>query len=76
MIMEEIITKTDVVTLSVKTTMTPGFRTVTIRCIEQRVDEEVIDDDMVVLLDRGEVERVIKALQNTLDKWDESNGLS
>lgn len=61
--MKEIITDTDVTLISVSTTITPGYRLV---CIDMHDGSE---KDSVILTERGEVESVIKALQNSLDYW-------
>lgn len=68
--MIEMITKNEDGELFVKTHMTPGFRMVVVTCLDKG------DEDNVVLIDRREVERLIEALQNSLDSWDENNGLS
>lgn len=62
--MKEIISKTEGVTISVHTSLTPGFPLVAL------VMEENGEEYSVVLEHKSEVEAVIKALQNYLDLWD------
>lgn len=68
--MKEMITDTDTTEIFVSTTITPGYRLVSIQMNDGK------DKDSVILTERKEVEAMITALQNSLKYWDDHQAVN